>query len=464
MPADKNLGCVLTTRSEYGILVKDQLDKAFTQIQEPEAVHIFEKTVAAIDDALAFGEENKALPSKVSDYIRCLATVGKARIPRIRALLKMHKPVVSARLIVASTALVTTPAAIYVASILQIIVASFLEVASATSDVIDLVQKYQPGGDDFMHTFDVDNMYPSLDQSVLVHSVRTVLIAYYSNKPEPAWGARVEFIILLVQLILSAQVCKWSARSGQSISYWRQHIGVSTGLACGSQFANCYLRALDLSITSSFRSIRVYTRYIDDILIISSIDILQALLVAFNSFDEYISISHDPEEDCKRVSFLDLDLQLLPASICFRTFRKPLATFNYLPFQSCHSMLTKQAIVHTELIRVLRTCSTEQAFEEEARLTLSKFRDRGYDIMLIRSVAAKVTWSATEFHVKSNLAKPKIVPFKFRFSQYAEKLGLSNLIREAATNLPSDFVKSHKIVVCYLTGRSLFRQRYTRFF
>ena len=100
----------------------------------------------------------------------------------------MHKPVVSARLIVANTAWVTTPAAIYVASILRIIVASFLEVASATGDVTELVQKYQRGADDFMHTFDVDNMYPSLDQSVLVHSVRTVLIAYYSNKPEPAWG------------------------------------------------------------------------------------------------------------------------------------------------------------------------------------------------------------------------------------------------------------------------------------
>ena len=222
---------------------------------------------------------------------------------------------------------------------------------------------------------------------------------------------------------------------------------------------------MDLIIISSFRSIRVYTRYIDDILIISSVNALQELLAAFNKFDAHICISHEQGEDCKRVSFLDLDLQMTPNGIDFRTYRKPLATFNYLPYQSCHSAQTKQAIVHTELIRILRTCSKEQYFEEESRLTMAKFRERGYDIHLIRRVASKVTWTDAQLQPWSKLevTKPKVIPFKFRFSQYAEKLSLSTLLKDAAAGLPSDLIKSHRIVVCYLTGRSLFRQRYARF-
>ena len=113
-------------------------------------------------------------------------------MPNIRALLKMHKVKVAARLIVANTAWATTPAAIFVATFLQAIVASFQHVASATDDAVQLVRDYVPDNGDVMHTFDVDNMYPSLDQSTVVSSVRTVLVAHYNEKHEPKWGARVE--------------------------------------------------------------------------------------------------------------------------------------------------------------------------------------------------------------------------------------------------------------------------------
>ena len=82
------------------------------------------------------------LPSKVAEFIRCLATVEKARMPNIRALFKMHKVKVAARLIVANTAWATTPAAIFVATFLQTIVTSFQHVASATNDVVQLVRDY----------------------------------------------------------------------------------------------------------------------------------------------------------------------------------------------------------------------------------------------------------------------------------------------------------------------------------
>ena len=193
---------------------------------------------------------------------------------------------------------------------------------------------------------------------------------------------------MLIELVLAAQVARRSARNTGRVSFWQQHTGVSIGLACGAQLANCYLRAMDLKVQSSFNSIRVYIRYIDDVLIISTEDIIQQVLVMFNAFDDHISISHDEAEGLhsKRVSFLDLDIELLPAGIRYGTYRKPLATFCYLPFESCHSIQCKSAVIHTELIRLARTCSNEDKFDAEALFTLSRFRERGYPIELLRKI------------------------------------------------------------------------------
>ena len=462
VPADKGLGTVLTLRSNYESLVSVQLEKSFHQVDADEAQVIQSTAVKSLNSCLKFGIEHQAICEQQEGYLSCLTE--RARIPRIRALIKVHKVAIAARLIVANTMWVTTPAAIFISLFIQQCMAVFEYVANSTADVLDALKTVKITEDMNMHTFDVDNMYPSLDQATLIIAVRLSLTAHFTAHPSPKWGAKVEFIVMLVTMVLKAQVTTWSKRDS-SKTFWQQHIGVSIGLACGSQLANCYLRTLDIHITSTFRaSIIMYKRYIDDVLIISTRNILQQLIVAFNEYDDHISISHDAaneDERCTLVSFLDLEIAIVDSQLTYRTFRKPMATYNYLPYESCHSQQCKDAIVFTEILRIIRTCSTNRAAEEEISFTLQKFRDRGYNVVRIRDIADRARNGSLKLKTAS---KQKIVPLKFHFSCIAHKLGLADIIRNNLPSLPSTYRDTHRLVTCYLSGRSLFRERYKRFF
>ena len=89
---------------------------------------------------------------------------------------------------------------------------------------------------------------------------------------------------------------------------------------------------------------------------------LAVLLKCFNDFDRSINITCDDEEGSKRTSFLDLDLRLGVGIIHNSTFRKPLNNYQYLPRDSNHPKCTFDAVVCTELFRLLRTNRVEEDY------------------------------------------------------------------------------------------------------
>ena len=180
----------------------------------------------------------------------------------------MHKTVVAARLIVAQTAWVTTPIAVFLAMMLQVVCTTFSSIAHNTAGVVDAIEKIDCCDSTRVFTFDVENLYGCINQARAVAVIRAALIKHYTRYPVPMWGALIEFILSLLVIVFEAQFCVYSMQ-GQT-SYWLQHLGVSTGLPCGTQIANLLLQAPDLTIASSFRAdIDLYKRYIDDILIVA---------------------------------------------------------------------------------------------------------------------------------------------------------------------------------------------------
>ena len=59
--------------------------------------------------------------------------------------------------------------------------------------------------------------------------------------------------------------------------------------------------------------------------------------------------------------------------------RKPMCTYDYLPFESCHSSNTKLGISKGEIIRPMHTNLFRESFEAEVEITFRKILDRGYD-------------------------------------------------------------------------------------
>ena len=243
---------------------------------------------------------------------------------------------------------------------------------------------------------------------------------------------------------------------------------MSTGLPCGTQIANLFLSCLDESVTSSFRSdIDLYKRYIDDVLIVGRFSCLTTLLVAFNWFDSRIRITHDAGEsrDGNYTSFLDISINLRNDTIEYATSRKPMCMYAYLSSSSCHSRATKLGIVHTEIIRLMRTNMFEADFNREKSFFLCKLNDRGYDFKSVREIANRYLWSCKHSILLKRERKldKRIIPLRMIYSGHASNLIISEVLKQHQHLPPREFADAHRVVTCYVSGRSLLRLRYARF-
>ena len=210
----------------------------------------------------------------------------------------------------------------------------------------------------------------------------------------------------------------------------------------------------------------LYKRFVDDVLVITrskvhTPDMLQAL----NSFDPLINCTQDGLEADDRVSFLDLDIDYSGGKLVYSTFRKPLATYNYTPADSCHPGATLLGIVATESVRLLRTNSTCEKFNFQRNFFASKLKLRGYNLKDVRKIFHKYPW-----HRRKEIIKPKravavkgIVALKLPFSHFAVDIRASNIFRSYEHLIPSKVRSSLRPLLVWETSPNLFRLRYSRF-
>jgi hypothetical protein len=248
---------------------------------------------------------------------------------------------------------------------------------------------------------------------------------------------------------------------------FRQIVGVSTRLACGSQIANMFLRELDETIMTSFRAdIALYKRYIDDILMVASKVTLDAVLRVLNSFDEGITVTHDDSEHDKATSFLDLAININRGYVHYSTYRKPMCMYDYLPYNSCHDRSCKLGIFKGECVRLLKTNLKEADFEKQIEFTYRRLLDRGYDRSSLRKIRADFSWHTKKKRMVSRPApeaRKRVMPFKMPYSDCACRLNVGKILMEHSSMLSQSFRDGHRFVLCYTANKNLFRLRYSRF-
>ena len=141
------------------------------------------------------------------------------------------------RLRVANTRWITSPLAVWLVATLQPVIDTFATVASSSGDITDRLNTLQLGEADRTHSFDVEQLYPSIDQQRAIGTLHDCLVRDFSRFPAPQWGALVELIVAVVTIIFRAQYAVFHV-DGRLVFY-RQSVGISTGLACG--VATCQL-------------------------------------------------------------------------------------------------------------------------------------------------------------------------------------------------------------------------------
>ena len=195
---------------------------------------------------------------------------------------------------------------------------------------------------------------------------------------------KIKFVTDLLELIFDSALVSFKFRNPNCEEYnrvyfFKQTVGICTGLVCAVQVANLFLYGLDVVAKKALNCcIASYTRFVDDIMVITTkrIDI-EVFLGVLNSWASGIVITHDHSENGEASSFLDLFVminnKLDVASIDFKTFAKPLNLYMYTPFISNHAPSCFKAIASGEFLRVCRTCSSVEYTFVQLQKMVQKF-------------------------------------------------------------------------------------------
>ena len=140
----------------------------------------------------------------------------------------------------ACTKFLTTPISIFIGKILQPVIDKMDLVASSSEKVIEDFTKIDHESEKDIHSFDVEQLYPSLQKAQVIGATRHALTKHFSENPQRLWGRLVEFVISLLTIVLDTQFLKFFGQ------LHRQVKGVTTGMPCAGHVANIFMHGLEL--------------------------------------------------------------------------------------------------------------------------------------------------------------------------------------------------------------------------
>ena len=96
-----------------------------------------------------------------------------------------------------------------------------------------------------------------------------------------------------------------------------------------------------------------------------------------------------------------------------RTHYKPTETFIYTNFYSCHPPGVAKGFIKGEALRLLRTNSSPQTFEENITNFATRLKNRGYPTTVVEKHLSEVKFCErkTSLGQKNKTARKKILPF-----------------------------------------------------
>ena len=141
----------------------------------------------------------------------------------------------------------------------------------------------------------------------------------------------------------------------------------------------------------------VWKRYIDDVFSLWNINIEEIDGFIEQANRHHPTIKFTAEISDKEIIFLDTcvhkgDRFRETSILDVRTHYKPTETFQYTHFSSCHPPGVRKGFIKGEALRLLRTNSSKDSFEENIRAFRSRLHVRGYPDNLVNRVLSEVKY------------------------------------------------------------------------
>lgn len=377
-PADKNMGMVVLDREWYQGECNRILGDASTYLELPpdQLPAVIQKLQAQLQHLCERWKH--ALPETVYKYLLASASTP-VQVPALYLLPKVHKlPAVTrehlhllkGRPIAACHSWVTTAASVYLADVLNAACASkYPQVLPDSTTLVRLLESSVVSADAFLVTFDVENMYPSIDNDAAIDACTRAVTTHDRGMIEA-----------LLTFVMKNGYCENAGRLYQQVS------GTVMGTNVAPPYANIYV-ASELEAKAKALSTywpAIYKRFIDDGFFIWEQD--EASLLQFlrllNTLAPSLKLSWVISKES--VAYMDLQVTKVvqadgaTARLQLSTYQKPHNRYLYIPFNSFHRPSVFKGFVKAELLRYAVTNTTAACFERMKSMFYGRLKDRGY--------------------------------------------------------------------------------------
>lgn len=235
--------------------------------------------------------------------------------------------------------------------------------------------------DAYLVTFDVENMYPSIDNAAAIEAC-TQAVSHADRGMVEA----------LLSFVMQNAYCQNNGR------FYLQEQGTAMGTNVAPPYANIYVaKQLEEPVKAQVAYWpAIYKRFIDDGFFIWERDIvsLQHFLHMLNTHLPNIKITWKISQT--NVDYMDLTVTKVIGAdgrgrFVLSTYQKPHNRYLYIPYNSFHRPCVFKGFVKAELLRYAVTNTLPAGFEHMKSLFHQRLLERGYPVAALTSWFAQVT-------------------------------------------------------------------------
>ena len=352
---DKSNNFVFLDKNIDAIKVKEQMDRgSFKELDHD----ISDETCSEI---LNWVETWK--PLGLSDnWIKFICDFGKPRPGVNYPLIKTHKTNNPARVITSDCGTPTENLSLFVEKYCKVVIESIPCRVRDTSHMLDIIDELNVKGiqeDDLLVSFDITNMFPSIDNQVGIERVRCKLSEQANNFDIP-----VDCIVDALKICLKRNC---STYDGQ---FWLQENGTAMGPKNASSYADIVAEEVDKQVVESqniYSELKCWFRFRDDTFVLwrGSVERLQAFFQRLNTFDPNLQFTM--EIGGSSLHFLDLMITITGNKLKTSIYSKPTDAHLYLNAKSSHPKSQILGIARGVALRLRRICSDYDDFCDKSK-------------------------------------------------------------------------------------------------
>jgi hypothetical protein len=412
-PADKNLGLTIMDRTWYDAEMMRQLNdpNIYSEVKDEDFPAILIGLQKTLSHLINMWGMLRVLPEKLSDFL--LGSLELKAPSHVYLLPKLHKPVLSGRMICPSHSWITTRVSTWLAAELNDTVRGQPTVLQDSRELIRDLEHMLVSRDSLLVTFDVDTLYPNIPHT----AARDNIISFFENcaaKKRHAIGDFLDFVMLNNYFQFREKM-------------YRQTHGTAMGTPVAPPYANLFLARLEQNVMhASPVQPAYYKRFIDDGFIIwegTRVE-LDAFLTLWAAQYESINITSEISEIS--VHFLDLNISKdvdntgdrVPLIIT--TYEKPLNKYLYIPFSSFHTPHVFKGFIKSRLISYMVTNSRFKDFSAMRDKFVKRLLLRGYPRTFLKKICEGVSYADRLSYLHGTTVKrgTNSVPFITNFTSF----------------------------------------------